>query len=172
MSTVVAAVIKVQNNRLLFSFGGIVHLLQVCVRMVDLVTKSAKWVNDVPIFPAAAVFEANVVKERFVNRISACVEVNVVVVVLMKSVSMVNAVVKPVHVIDVTMLVNRMRFVSMVNVFVFDNVEKVRPRTSRRQKRFRSSFHSSVLSSTVFERRTMYELLSMYVSSRLARSSM
>ena len=143
------------------------------MRMVDLVTKSAKRVSDVSIFPAVVVFEANVVKESSVNRISVCVEVNVVVVVLMKSVSTVNAVAKPVHVIDVAMLVNRMKFVSMVNVFVFGNVEKVRRRKSRRQKSISFVFSfSSVLSFAVFERGTMYGLLSMYVSSRLARSSM
>ena len=94
--------------------------------MVDLVTKFVKWANDVQIFRAVVVFEANVVKEKFVNQICACVEVNVVVVVLMKSVSMVNVVAKQVHVINVTMPVNRTKFVSMENVFVFNNVKKVR----------------------------------------------
>ena len=131
---------------------------------VDLVTKSVKRANAVPISPAAVVFEANVVKARSVNRINVCVEVNVVVVVRMKSVSTVNAVAKPVRVIDVTMLVNRMKFVSTANVFVFDNAEKVSRRKIARRPPMSFISHSSLLSFTVFERWTMYELLSMYVS--------
>lgn len=109
------------------------------MKMIDLVMKFVKWVNDVQISHAVVVFEANVVKAKFVNWIYACVEVNVVVVVLMKFVSMVNVVVKQVHVIDVTMLVNRMKCVLMENAFVFNNVKKVKKwkrTTSIRYKRF------------------------------------
>ena len=87
--------------------------------------KFVKLANVVRIFHAAVDIEANVEQEKFVNRILVCVAIDLVAVVLMKFVSTVFVYVRQVRVINAIMHVNRMRLVSMANVFVLNNVKKV-----------------------------------------------
>ena len=72
-----------------------------------------------------AVRAVNVAREKSVNQISACVVQDEAVVVHMNLVLMEDVFVKQIHVINVIMHVNQMKFVLMGNVSVKVNAETV-----------------------------------------------
>lgn len=146
--------------------------------------KFAKLVNVVKTFHVAAVNVENVVLEKSVSLTFVCVVVDLVVVGHMKSVSTDSVVVRRIHAINVTMHVNQMKPVWMENVFVYINVNKVILAVlfyQRQKKQDRSKIAElftyflsslSLLPISVFKRWSMHGLLSMHLSSRLARPSM
>ena len=89
--------------------GLLLSSIQVYVRTIVHVMKFVRWVNAAIIPRAVVALEANVLAERAANLTSVCAGASLVVAVHMKSVSTGNVSAKPVHVINVIMLVNPMK---------------------------------------------------------------
>jgi hypothetical protein len=139
------------------------------VTMVDRATRFVKQANDVTMDRAAVANRANVARVKPVKWMFVCVACERVAAVRMSIANMDDASARARYAISATTLVSRTRNVWMGNAFARSSVRKV-SEDRWMDLDFGYCFSSSLLSVSMLERWTLYWLLSMFVSTRLARS--